>query len=112
MTRPDQCIAKARAGRCAATGECVVFRLARSRQPRSAMVRRCLLTVDVVATLVLAAQVAQGQKLAKDGPITNLPAPVALDTTGMFQAKFVRLGDDIFIGGQPTEKALRDLKAQ
>jgi uncharacterized protein (TIGR01244 family) len=30
----------------------------------------------------------------------------------MFQARFARLGDDIFIGGQPTEKALREMKAQ
>lgn len=45
----------------------------------------------------------------KTGPV---PAPVNLDTTGMFQAKFVSVGDDMFIGGQPTEKALRDLKAR
>jgi hypothetical protein len=37
---------------------------------------------------------------------------VPLDTTGMFMAKFVKVGDDVFIGGQPTEKALRDLRAQ
>ena len=30
----------------------------------------------------------------------------------MFQARFARLGDDIFIGGQPTEKGLREMKAQ
>jgi uncharacterized protein (TIGR01244 family) len=30
----------------------------------------------------------------------------------MFQAKFVSVGDDMFIGGQPTEKALRDLRAR
>ena len=32
--------------------------------------------------------------------------------TGMFLAKYARFGDDVFIGGQPTEKALRDLRAQ
>jgi uncharacterized protein (TIGR01244 family) len=42
----------------------------------------------------------------------TVPNPVTLDTTGMFQAKFVSVGDDMFIGGQPTEKALRDLKAR
>ena len=41
-----------------------------------------------------------------------MPNPVNLDTTGMFQAKFVSVGDDMFIGGQPTEKALRDLRAK
>jgi uncharacterized protein (TIGR01244 family) len=45
----------------------------------------------------------------KTGPV---PDPVALDTTGMFQDKFVRVGDDMFIAGQPTEKALRDLRAK
>jgi uncharacterized protein (TIGR01244 family) len=44
----------------------------------------------------------------KTGPVPN---PVPLDPTGLFQAKFVSVGDDMFIGGQPTEKALRDLRA-
>jgi uncharacterized protein (TIGR01244 family) len=37
---------------------------------------------------------------------------VTLDPTGLFQAKFVSVGDDMFIAGQPTEKALRDLRAK
>ncbi len=45
----------------------------------------------------------------KTGPVPN---PVTLDTTGLFQARFVSVGDDMFIGGQPTEKALRDLRAK
>jgi uncharacterized protein (TIGR01244 family) len=45
----------------------------------------------------------------KTGPVPN---PVTLETTGLFQAKFVSVGDDMFIGGQPTEKALRDLRAK
>jgi len=45
----------------------------------------------------------------RTGPVPN---PVNLDTTGMFQAKFVSVGDDMFIGGQPTEKALRELRAK
>jgi uncharacterized protein (TIGR01244 family) len=45
----------------------------------------------------------------KTGPVPN---PVSLDTTGLFQAKFVSVGDDMFIGGQPTEKALRELRAK
>lgn len=40
------------------------------------------------------------------------PMPVTLDTTGMFQAKFVSVGDNLFIGGQPTERALREMKAR
>jgi uncharacterized protein (TIGR01244 family) len=45
----------------------------------------------------------------RTGPVPN---PVNLDTTGMFQAKFASVGDDMFIGGQPTERALRELKAR
>jgi uncharacterized protein (TIGR01244 family) len=45
----------------------------------------------------------------KTGPVPN---PVNLDTTGLFQAKFVSVGDDMFIAGQPTEKALRELRAK
>jgi len=45
----------------------------------------------------------------KTGPVPN---PVTLDPAGLFQAKFVSVGDDMFIGGQPTEKALRDLRAR
>ena len=47
----------------------------------------------------------QGQ----DRPGTD---PVNLDITGLFQAKFASVGSDLFIAGQPTEKALRDLKAK
>jgi len=46
---------------------------------------------------------------ATSGP---LPDPVNLDTTGMFQAKFVSIGDDMFIAGPPTEKAVRELRAR
>src|SRR3954469_10434684 len=45
----------------------------------------------------------------KTGPVPN---PVNLDLAGMFQAKFVSVGDDMFISGQPTEKAIRDLRAK
>jgi uncharacterized protein (TIGR01244 family) len=61
----------------------------------------------VLVTVPAAAQSVVGKN--KTGPVPN---PVNLDTTGMFQAKFVSVGDDMFIGGQPTEKALRDLRAK
>lgn len=47
--------------------------------------------------------------VGKTGPVPN---PVALDNTGLFQEKFASVGDDMFIGGQPTEKALRELRAK
>jgi uncharacterized protein (TIGR01244 family) len=68
-----------------------------------------------VAACVLAAAVAipaGAQSVAGKGKTGAVPNPVDLDTTGMFQAKFVSVGDDMFIGGQPTEKAIRDLKAK
>ena len=61
----------------------------------------------VTISLPAAAQSVVGK--GKTGPA---PDPVNLDITGLFQAKFASVGSDLFIGGQPTEKALRDLKAK
>lgn len=47
--------------------------------------------------------------VGKTGPVPN---PVRLDPAGLFQSTFVSVGDDMFVGGQPTEKALRDLRAK
>ncbi len=58
-------------------------------------------------TLPAAAQSIVGKNTT--GPVPN---PVTLDPTGMFQDKFVSVGDDMFIAGQPTEKALRELRAK
>ena len=52
------------------------------------------------------------QHLTGPHPTGDVPAPVALETHGLFQDKFARVGDDVFISGQPTERALRDLRAQ
>jgi uncharacterized protein (TIGR01244 family) len=65
------------------------------------MTRRLSLVAALVITLggVLPAQQA------------SVPAPVLLDTTGMFRDKYARVGTDLFIGGQPTERAIREMKA-
>ena len=70
---------------------------------------RCLSATAL--TLLITAPAGAQSIVGKDktGPVPN---PVNLDTKGMFQDKFVSVGDDMFIGGQPTEKALRDLKAK
>ncbi len=52
------------------------------------------------------------QRLTGPHPTGDVPAPVALDTRGVFQDKFARVGSDVFISGQPTERAFRDLRAQ
>jgi len=72
-----------------------------------------LLRPLAVAALIVAVTLPAGaQSVVGKGKTGPAPDPVTLDTTGMFQAKFVSVGDDLFIGGQPTEKALRDLKAR
>lgn len=69
-------------------------------------------TVAIVALSLLATSSAAAQKLVRQSKITSVPAATILDTTGMFQARYASVGDDFFIGGQPTEKALRDMKAK
>ncbi len=70
---------------------------------------------STIAALCLALALAEGsaaQRLTGSQPLSTLPVPVLLDTTGMFSARAARVGDDLFITGQPTPKALRELKAQ
>jgi uncharacterized protein (TIGR01244 family) len=52
------------------------------------------------------------QRLTGPRPTGDVPAPVVLDPHGQFQDKFASVGDDVFISGQPTEQALRDLRAK
>jgi uncharacterized protein (TIGR01244 family) len=63
----------------------------------------------VAATLILSSTSA-AQKIVGQGPLRSLPAPVILDTAGMFLARYASVGEDFFIAGQPTERALRDMK--
>jgi uncharacterized protein (TIGR01244 family) len=55
---------------------------------------------------------AGAQNVVNTGKAGLVPNPVIIDPTGLFQDKFASVGDDMFIGGQPTEKALRDLRAR
>lgn len=77
------------------------------------MTPSCPLRTLATAALALAIAVsAAAQGVVGKGKTGPAPDPVNLDITGLFQEKFVSIGDDLFIGGQPTEKALRDLKAK
>jgi len=76
-----------------------------SRSSLSRVIAAGLFFVSIVLPAGAQSIVGRG----KTGPV---PDPVSLDTSGMFQAKFVSVGDDMFIGGQPTEKAIRDLRAK
>lgn len=70
---------------------------------------RPALVIAAAATLLLSGT-APGQKVAGPAKIRSLPAAVALDTAGMFLAAYSRVGEDLFIAGQPTENALREMK--
>src|SRR5262245_44206399 len=68
--------------------------------------------LSAIALTILVALPAGAQSIVGKDKIGSVPNPVNLDTSGMFQAKFVIVGDDMFIGGQPTERALRELRAK
>src|SRR4051812_5177715 len=72
------------------------------------------LKLSVVAMLAAAglAAPAAAQRMAGASPKGDVAAPGLLDTTHVVQARFARAAEDLWIGGQPSEKALRDLKAQ
>jgi uncharacterized protein (TIGR01244 family) len=70
---------------------------------------RCLATCALAVAVGLPAVAQSIVGKDKTGPV---PDPVNLDAKGLFQDKFVSVGDDMFIGGQPTETALRDLAAR
>jgi uncharacterized protein (TIGR01244 family) len=72
-----------------------------------------LLRPSVTALLTIAlALPAAAQSVVGKGKSGPAPDPVNLDITGLFQAKYASVGDDLFIAGQPTERALRELKAK
>lgn len=66
----------------------------------------------VVAAALAWTGAASAQSMVGKGKTGPAPEPVMLDITGLFQEKYASVGDDLFIGGQPTEAALRDLKAK
>lgn len=67
----------------------------------------------LAAALVLCITIPAGaQSIVGKGKKGPVPDPVTLDITGLFQAKFSSVGGDFFIAGQPTERALRELKAK
>ncbi|MEP6783913.1 MAG: sulfur transferase domain-containing protein [Acidobacteriota bacterium] len=71
-----------------------------------------LCSIATVLLVVSMSLPAAAQSVVGKGKTGPAPDPVSLDITGLFQAKFASVGSDLFIGGQPTEKALRDLKAK
>jgi uncharacterized protein (TIGR01244 family) len=66
----------------------------------------------VLAALVIAPTLGAAQQFTRRAPITTVSAPVILDTTGLYLERAARVGEDMFVTGQPTERALRELKEQ
>ena len=71
---------------------------------------RSLVLALLAATTLSAA--AGAQSMLRRDSIGSVPAPVLNPTDGMFQERYAKVGDDLYIAGQPTEKALREMKAQ
>ena len=76
------------------------------------MRRAYLTTIVCLTSLSSVSTMADAQRLTGKDPSGDVPAPVTLDTRGQFQDKFSSVGDDVFISGQPTEEAFRDLAKQ
>lgn len=76
------------------------------------MTRPILVALTTLAAISSMSNVVSAQRLTGAHPSAAVPPPVALDTKGQFQEKFAKVGDDVFISGQPTEQGLRDLAAQ
>ena len=77
------------------------------------MTRGNIVTVCGLAAIsALTSSVCGAQRLTGTHPTGSVPAPVAIDNPGLFQDKFAKVGDDVFISGQPTEKGLRMLRDQ
>lgn len=76
---------------------------------RTSLTSSLLVAALMAVSMPLAAAAQSVIGKGKTGPA---PDPVNLDITGLFQAKYASVGSDLFIAGQPTEKALRELKAK
>jgi uncharacterized protein (TIGR01244 family) len=76
------------------------------------MTRRAIIIALVSGALAIAPRAAAAQQFTRHAPIAAVSAPVILDTTGLFLERAARVGEDIFVTGQPTERALRELREQ
>ncbi|HEV8264898.1 MAG TPA: sulfur transferase domain-containing protein [Gemmatimonadales bacterium] len=76
------------------------------------MTYRAFITAAISGALAVAPQTGVSQQFTRRAPIAAVSAPVILDTAGLYVARAARVGDDMFVTGQPTERALRELRAQ
>ncbi len=73
---------------------------------------RRFIPLVLFGALAVAPCVSAAQQFTRPGSIAKLNDPIVLDDAKLFQDRFVKVGDDMFIAGQPTERGLRELKAQ
>jgi len=76
------------------------------------MTRRVIITAIVSGALAVAPRAEAAQQFTRRAPITAVSTPIILDTTGLFLERAARVGEDMFVTGQPTERALRELREQ
>ena len=72
------------------------------------LLRAAALAVSIVTLAIPAA----GQRIVRTAQAGPAADPILLPNEGLFQARFASVGDDLFIAGQPTEAALRELSAK
>jgi uncharacterized protein (TIGR01244 family) len=63
-----------------------------------------------MGALAAAPSLCAAQWFTRPAKISAVAPPVIMDSTGLFQARFARVGEDIFVAGQPTERALREMR--
>lgn len=76
--------------------------------PNRLMRVRTLMLLGAAVTLP---STGHAQRMVGPEPLRAVPAPVLLETAGLFQERYAKVGDDLYIAGQPTERALREMKA-
>lgn len=68
------------------------------------------IVMSTAACLAVLPRVGQAQRLTGPHPDATIPMPVQLDADAEgFEAALSRVGNDIYIGGQPTADALRHM---
>jgi uncharacterized protein (TIGR01244 family) len=68
--------------------------------------------VAVFAACTAVSVPALAQRMTGAHPAGAIPSPELMDTTGLFNSRFAKVGDDLFIAGQPTERGLREARAR
>lgn len=66
--------------------------------------------IGATAAALVLSSTSIAQNVVERAPIQSLPTLALADSAGLFQAVYARVGDDLFIAGQPTERALREMK--